>query len=94
MVGLGLDFMQPGVVMIQTRGRRHSDIQCSSPQVSIAVLELVLGESLLWNCLKDWGWLDFLGVVTNLAEQTTRQELFEHEIAGMLETLFVGPLVS
>ena len=47
-------FVKRGVVMIlnRGRGRRHRDINCSSPEVQpIAVLELALGESLLWKCL-------------------------------------------
>ena len=45
-------FVKPGVVMILNRGRRHWVINCSFPEVQpIVVLELALGESLLWNCL-------------------------------------------
>ena len=44
-------FVKRGVVMILNRGRQHRDIDCSSPEVQpIAVLELALGESLLWKC--------------------------------------------
>ena len=44
-------FVKRGMVMILNRGRRHRDINCSSPEVQpIAVLELALGESLLWKC--------------------------------------------
>ena len=44
--------VKPGVVMILNRGRRHWVINCSFPEVQpIVVLELALGESLLWKCL-------------------------------------------
>ena len=44
-------FVQCGLVMIMNRGRRHSVIDCFSPVVQpIVVLELALGESLLWKC--------------------------------------------
>ena len=45
-------FLKPGVVMILNRGRRQWVINCSFPEVQpIVVLELALGESLLWKCL-------------------------------------------
>ena len=45
-------FVKPGVVMILNRGRQHWVINCSFPEVQpIVVLELALGESLLWKCL-------------------------------------------
>ena len=45
-------FVKRGVVMILNRGRRHWVINCSFPEGQpIGVLELVLGESLLWKWL-------------------------------------------
>ena len=45
-------FVKLGVVMILNRGRRHWVIKSSFPEVQpIVVLELALGESLLWKCL-------------------------------------------